>query len=110
LSIPNFVELRTLYEPNQQQIDNRQPTNSILHVSHTTSSHVHDNGMKSTSFAGHTPFPHKSITGVRNMEGSTRETKLVEQVNGHCLIKASENVSVVESVRLLDPCHQFPSR
>ena len=87
-----------MYEPNQQQIDNRQPTNSILHVSHTTSSHVHDNGMKSTSFAGHTPFPHKSITGVRNMEGSTRETKLVEQVNGHCLIKASENVSVVESV------------
>ena len=87
-----------IYEPNQQQIDNRQPTNSILHVSHTTSSHVHDNGMKSTSFAGHTPFPHKSITGVRNMEGSTRETKLVEQVNGHCLIKASENVSVVESV------------
>ena len=87
-----------MYEPNQQQIDNRQPTNSILHVSHTTSSHVHNNGMKSTSFAGHTPFPHKSITGVRNMEGSTRETKLVEQVNGHCLIKASENVSVVESV------------
>lgn len=87
-----------MYEPNQQQIDNRQPTNSILHISHTTSSHVHDNGMKSTSFAGHTPFPHKSITGVRNMEGSTRETKLVEQVNGHCLIKASENVSVVESV------------
>jgi hypothetical protein len=87
-----------MYGSNQQQIDNRQPTNSILHVSHTTSSHVHDNGMKSTSFAGHTPFPHKSITGVRNMEGSTRETKLVEQVNGHCLIKASENVSVVESV------------
>ena len=87
-----------MYGPNQQQIDNRQPTNSILHVSHTTSSNLQDNGMKSTSFAGHTPFHHKSITDVRNMEGSTKESKRVEQVNGHCLIKASENVSVVESL------------
>lgn len=85
-----LVSNNRMYGPNQQQLDNRQPTNSILHVSH-----VQDAGMKSTSYAGHTPYPHKSITGV---EGSTKETKRAEQVNGHCLTTTSENISVVESV------------